>query len=221
MFWNERGAQRRLTYRELYDEVARVRRALRAMGIAVGDRVAGFMPNLPETIIAMLATTSLGAIWSSCSPDFGVNGVLDRFGQIQPRVLFCADGYRYSGREIDCLERVTRDRRANSGDRARRRRSVPERRNSRSIVGRFALAECRVARSSRRSPIARAAPHRHSRICRSIIPSTSCTRRARRDCPSAWCTAPAARCFSISRSSCSTPISRATIASSTSRPADG
>ena len=76
------------------------------MGIKPGDRVAGFMPNLPETVIAMLAATSVGAIWSSCSPDFGVNGVLDRFGQIQPRVLFCADGYRYAGREIDCLDRV-------------------------------------------------------------------------------------------------------------------
>ncbi len=106
VFWNERGAQRRLTYRELNGEVARLAAALRARGVTVGDRVAGFLPNLPETVIAMLATTSIGAIWSSCSPDFGVTGVLDRFGQIQPRVLFCADGYRYGGREIDCLERV-------------------------------------------------------------------------------------------------------------------
>jgi acetoacetyl-CoA synthetase len=104
--WNEHGAQKRLTYRELNAEVARVASGLRAMGVSVGDRVAGFLPNLPETIIAMLATTSLGAIWSSCSPDFGVNGVLDRFGQIQPRVLFTADAYIYSGREIDCLARV-------------------------------------------------------------------------------------------------------------------
>jgi acetoacetyl-CoA synthetase len=106
VFWCERGPLRRLTYRELYDEVARVAFALRAAGVGVGDRVAGFMPNLPETVIAMLATTSLGAIWSSCSPDFGVSGVLDRFGQIEPRVLFCADGYRYAGREIDCVARV-------------------------------------------------------------------------------------------------------------------
>ncbi|HVX38334.1 MAG TPA: acetoacetate--CoA ligase [Gemmatimonadaceae bacterium] len=106
VFWNERGVQRRLTFRELHDEVARVAHALRRMGVTVGDRVAGFMPNLPETIIAMLATASIGAIWSSCSPDFGVNGVFDRFGQIEPRVLFCADAYLYNGREIDCLERV-------------------------------------------------------------------------------------------------------------------
>lgn len=106
VFWNERGAQRRLTYSELNLEVARIAATLSALGVGVGDRVAGFLPNLPETVIAMLATTTLGAVWSSCSPDFGVNGVLDRFGQIQPKVLFCADGYRYSGREIDCLERV-------------------------------------------------------------------------------------------------------------------
>src|SRR5439155_3703048 len=80
--------------------------ALRGVGIQAGDRVAAFMPNMPETVIAMLATASIGAIWSSCSPDFGVNGVLDRFGQIRPRVLFCADAYRYGGKEIDCLERV-------------------------------------------------------------------------------------------------------------------
>jgi len=104
--WNERGAQRRLTYAELHAEVARVAVALREAGVRPGDRGAGFMPNLPETVIAMLAATSLGAIWSSCSPDFGVGGVLDRFGQIQPRVLFCAESYLYNGREIDCLERV-------------------------------------------------------------------------------------------------------------------
>jgi acetoacetyl-CoA synthetase len=105
-FWNELGAQRRLTYRQLFEEVTRVAAALRAAGIGVGDRVAAFMPNIPETVIAMLATTSIGAVWSSCSPDFGVSGVLDRFGQIQPRVLFVADGYRYAGREIDCIDRV-------------------------------------------------------------------------------------------------------------------
>ena len=104
--WNERGAQKRLTYAQLFDEVARVAAGLRALGVRPGDRVAGFMPNIPETVVAMLAATSIGAIWSSCSPDFGVAGVLDRFGQIRPRVLFCADSYLYAGREIDCLERV-------------------------------------------------------------------------------------------------------------------
>jgi acetoacetyl-CoA synthetase len=104
--WNEEGRRRSLTFAELHDAVARVASALRADGVTVGDRVAGFMPNIAETVIAMLATTSLGAIWSSCSPDFGVAGVLDRFGQIRPRVLVAADGYRYNGRDIDTLGRV-------------------------------------------------------------------------------------------------------------------
>jgi acetoacetyl-CoA synthetase len=106
VFWNEQGRQRALTYAALAVEVGRVAGALRRAGVSVGDRVAGFMPNIPETVIAMLAATSIGAIWSSCSPDFGVNGVLDRFGQIQPKVLFCAASYRYGGKEIDCLDRV-------------------------------------------------------------------------------------------------------------------
>ena len=75
-------------------------------GSTVGDRVAGFMPNMPETVIAMLATASLGAIWSSCSPDFGINGVVDRFGQIEPKVLFCADAYPYGGKTFACLDKV-------------------------------------------------------------------------------------------------------------------
>ncbi|MGI9040590.1 MAG: acetoacetate--CoA ligase [Gemmatimonadales bacterium] len=111
VFWNERGRQRALTYRQLRDEVAAVAGALREHGIQPGDRVAGFLPNMPEAVIAMLAAASLGAVWSSCSPDFGANGVLDRFGQIRPRVLFCADGYRYAGKAIDSLERVREVRR--------------------------------------------------------------------------------------------------------------
>jgi acetoacetyl-CoA synthetase len=106
VFWNEQGRQRVLSFAELGQHVGRVAGALRDHGIVAGDRVAGFLPNMPEAVIAMLATASLGAIWSSCSPDFGVNGVIDRFGQIQPRVLFCADGYRYAGKEIDSLARV-------------------------------------------------------------------------------------------------------------------
>jgi acetoacetyl-CoA synthetase len=106
VFWNERGRQSLLTFAELALQVNRVAAALRDHGIVAGDRVAGFLPNMPEAVIAMLATASLGAIWSSCSPDFGANGVIDRFGQIRPRVLFCADGYGYAGKEIDSLSRV-------------------------------------------------------------------------------------------------------------------
>jgi len=103
VFRNECGARRSLSYRELRGEVARVAGGLRAAGVAAGDRVAGFVPNLPEAAIAMLATATIGAIWSSCSPDFGVRGVLDRFGQIAPRVLFTADGYFYAGKQLDSL----------------------------------------------------------------------------------------------------------------------
>jgi acetoacetyl-CoA synthetase len=106
VFWNEQGRQRELSYAELSRVVARVTTALSREGVTAGDRVAGFLPNLPEAVITMLGAASLGAIWSSCSPDFGANGVLDRFGQIQPKVLFCADGYSYAGKEIDSLQRV-------------------------------------------------------------------------------------------------------------------
>ncbi len=106
IFRGEDKIRRTLTYRQLYDEVARVAAALKKAGVVVGDRVAGFVPNMPESVIAMLATTSLGAVWSSCSPDFGIRGVLDRFGQIQPKVLFTADGYFFKGREVDSLNRM-------------------------------------------------------------------------------------------------------------------
>ena len=95
-----------LTYRELYAQVATLADALKKSGVKTGDRVAGFMPNRPETVIAMLAATSLGAIWSSCSPDFGIQGVLDRFGQIAPKVLFTCDGYFYAGKTVDSLARI-------------------------------------------------------------------------------------------------------------------
>ena len=105
-FWGEDKVKRRMSRRELYDLVSRLAQALRAAGVTKGDRVAGYLPNLPESVAAMLATTSLGAIWSSCSPDFGVQGVLDRFGQIEPKVLFCADGYFYGGKAFDSLEKA-------------------------------------------------------------------------------------------------------------------
>jgi len=96
----------RTTYAALYDEVARCAQSLKAAGVRPGDRVVGFVPNMPESIIAMLAAVSLGATWSSCSPDFGIKGVLDRFGQIKPKVLFTADGYFFKGKRLDSLERI-------------------------------------------------------------------------------------------------------------------
>ncbi|MCG6946670.1 MAG: acetoacetate--CoA ligase [Deltaproteobacteria bacterium] len=96
-----------ITYGELYQQVAALAQSLRDVGIRPGDRLAGFMPNMIETVVAMLAATSIGAVWSSCSPDFGIKGVLDRFGQIEPRVLFTADGYFYNGKEFDSLDRIS------------------------------------------------------------------------------------------------------------------
>ncbi|QTA86898.1 acetoacetate--CoA ligase [Desulfonema magnum] len=107
IFKGEEQVSRKITYAELYDEVAKVAKSLRDMGVKAGDRIVGFMPNMPETIIAMLAATSIGATWSSCSPDFGVKGVLDRFGQIKPKVLFTANGYSFKGKNLDCLERIS------------------------------------------------------------------------------------------------------------------
>jgi acetoacetyl-CoA synthetase len=106
IFKGEDQPVRKMTYAELTAEVARIANAMRASGVGPGDRVAGFMPNMPETVIAMLACTSVGAVWSSCSPDFGIKGVLDRFGQIKPKVLFVADGYFFKGKRIDSLSRV-------------------------------------------------------------------------------------------------------------------
>jgi len=102
----EDGVHGEISHAVLFRRVAGVATALRAMGVEEGDRVAGYLPNIPETMIAMLAANSIGAVWSSCSPDFGVQGVLDRFGQIEPKVLFCAAAYRYNGKVFDCLERV-------------------------------------------------------------------------------------------------------------------
>jgi acetoacetyl-CoA synthetase len=106
VFRSEPGDTRRMTYAELYDQTARVAHTLTSLGVSPGDRVVGFMPNMPETVVAMLAATSLGATWSSCSPDFGFQGVMDRFGQIRPKVLFTANGYYYNGKTFDSLGSV-------------------------------------------------------------------------------------------------------------------
>ncbi|WP_345197597.1 acetoacetate--CoA ligase [Kistimonas scapharcae] len=106
VFCREDGERQAISHAELYLQVARVAEALKNAGIEKGDRVAGLMPNCIETVVMMLATTSLGGIWSSCSPDFGFNGVLDRFGQINPKLLVAADGYFYNAKTIDTLERL-------------------------------------------------------------------------------------------------------------------
>ena len=170
---------------------SRAWRSIAAAGLKPGDRVAGFVPNMPETIVAMLATAAIGAVWSSCSPDFGVAGVLDRFGQIEPRMLITADGYRYNGKSHNSLARVAR---------------VP----AGAADGGAAWSCCPISAShptSRRLPQAQvdwlisvapfAAARSPSNACPSIIRSTSCIPSARPACRNASCMATAARCCSI------------------------
>ena len=107
VFRGEDKVSYRLSWDELHALVSRAQQALKAEGVGKGDRVAAMLPNLPESIALMLAVTSLGAIWSSCSPDFGERGVLDRFGQIEPKVFIAVDGYWYNGKSIDLASRLT------------------------------------------------------------------------------------------------------------------
>jgi len=106
VFRGEDKVRSRLSNADLRDQVSRMQQALAAAGVKKGDRVAAFMPNMPETVVTMLASASLGATFTSCSPDFGVQGVVDRFGQVEPRVLVCCDGYFYNGKAVDTLPRI-------------------------------------------------------------------------------------------------------------------
>lgn len=106
IFWGEDSVKKEITYAELFEQVRNVAAGFRKLGLKKGDRVAAFMPNIPETIIAMLAATSIGAIWSSTSPDFGIRGVLDRFTQIEPKIIIAADGYFYKGEAFDTQEKL-------------------------------------------------------------------------------------------------------------------
>lgn len=111
VFRGENKVYRTLTFAEIYDAVSRLSQALRALGVKPGDRVAAIVANMPEAIIGLMATSSVGAVWTSCSPDFGVQGILDRFGQIAPKVLLSVDGYFYNGKThhlTDKLAEVTR-----------------------------------------------------------------------------------------------------------------
>lgn len=108
VYRGEDGSRREISYSELRSYVGALAKDLKKRGVVPGDRIAGLMPNVPETVIAMLATTAIGAIWSSCSPDFGVKGVLDRFGQITPKVLFTTDCYEFKGKGLSLAENLTR-----------------------------------------------------------------------------------------------------------------
>ena len=214
VFWNEQGRQRALTYRELVTPWPPSRRALRAHGIRPGDRVAGFLPNLPETVIAMLATASLGAIWSSCSPDFGANGVLDRFGQIEPRSPLLRRRLPLRRQGDRLAGAGARGVRADPGDRAGRGGAVPAwtpglvghtRSDAVGGVG-GGRSDGRASAPGRRPPTARPSDRRPPPLRPSALHHVLAP--APRASPSAWSTAPAARCCSTSRSWCSTPISR-------------
>ena len=106
VFRREDKLERTLSYKDLFSLVAQTSSALKSAGVTSGDRVAGFIPNIPEAVIAMLAAASIGAVWSSSSPDFGIKGVLDRFSQIEPKVLFASDGYYYNGKRFDSLKKL-------------------------------------------------------------------------------------------------------------------
>ena len=105
IFRNEKGTRREISHQKLYQLVAQTAHALRNDGVRAGDRIVGYLPNMPESVVIMLATTSIGATWSSCSPDFGTRGVMDRFAQIKPKILFSANGYIYNGKWIDLMEK--------------------------------------------------------------------------------------------------------------------
>ena len=195
VFWGEDKVKRQaFRTRELHALASRVSAALAAHGSPPATAWRRYMPNMPETIIAMLGATSRGAIWSSCSPDFGVQGVVDRFGQIEPRVLFTVDGYYYNGKVVPILDKVAEIvasacRRSSGSSSCRISRKAAMRSDGLSEraqcggVGRVARAVMCRGRSTTRS-------------CRSTIRCTSCTRPARRACPNASCTAPAERCCS-------------------------
>src|SRR6187402_2222343 len=104
--YSQTRATQELTFGDLRDQVARARAGLQRLGVGPGDRVVAYLPNIPETLVGFLATASIGAIWSSCSPDFGASSVADRFAQIEPKVLLCVDGYRYNGKDFDRRETV-------------------------------------------------------------------------------------------------------------------
>lgn len=106
IFRDEQGHERILSFAQLYARVSQLVQVLKSHGVGVGDRVAGMLPNMPEGVIAMLATAAIGAIWSSASPDFGVQGLMDRFGQIEPKVFIAVDGYFYNGKVIDCRDKI-------------------------------------------------------------------------------------------------------------------
>ena len=194
-----------LTAAQLREAVGSCRAGLQRLGVRQGDRVAAFLPNIPETIVALLATASLGAIWSSCAPEFGTRAVIDRLAQIEPTLLLTIDGYRYGDRVIDRTAEVAEIRAGLPSLRATVARPVPGPRGG-----------CPATHTrSRRVVLAarRAGAARRSTPSRSTTRCGSCSHRARPGCPSPSSTATAASCSSTSRRSRCTPISARTTGS--------
>ena len=193
------------TWDELREQTARVRAGLQAMGIERGDRVVAYMPNIPETIAAFFATACLGAVWSSCSPDFGARSVVDRFAQIEPKVLLTVDGYRYGGKDHDRSELIEKV----QGEMPSLEHTVTlgylDRRQGR--LGRGVPGDRRGAR--------------RSTACPSSTRCGSSTRRAPPACRRRSCTRRAGSCSSTSRSTTSTSTPRRATASSGSPPRAG
>ena len=210
VFFGENGARRELSRDQLREEVAAIAAGLREAGVDPGDRVGGYLPNCPEAVIAMLATTSIGAIWSSCSPDFGINGVVDRFGQIEPKVLFAVNGYYYNGKTCDTRATV---------------RGVVERLPASSALSLFRLPDVRGCGTRERpSPGGLRRPGREPRRYAVRVQSPALhhvflgnDRRAEVHRARTWRNAAAAP----ARNMCCIPISAPVIGCSTSRPAAG
>ena len=199
MFWGEDKVRRRLTWDVLRADVGRASRAFAAAGVGAGDRVAGILPNMPESITSMLGAATIGAVWSSCSPDFGVQGVLDRFGQIEPKVLVACDGYYYNGKAIDISDKLAQI--AAQLPSVREVIVVPYLGQEKTVVQGLNAALVHAGRRAndlgRCRALAAACPTRGSNACRSRIRSTCSIRRARPACRNASCIRPAAHCSSI------------------------
>ena len=196
---DERGRRRELSRRDAVQTTAQVAAALRAAGVGPGDRVAAWMPNTLETVLAMLGAASVGAVFSSCSPDFGADGVLDRFGQIGPTVLVAADGYTYAGRALDRREELVRITAGLTSlrqlvvvpflsRRSRPVRTCPMRRTVRMRRSGQGRRSSRGPTGSHRTVALRPTTNRWV----SITPGTCCSARGPPACPSASCIAPAA-----------------------------
>ena len=189
VFRGENGARREVSFDQLRQQVADTAAGLRQAGVHKGDRVAGFLPNCPEAIIAMLATSSIGAVWSSCSPDFGINGVVDRFGQIEPKSSSVRMAISITARQSTVW----------SLWRESVRRSIPLKRLL-SFHLSEAMQTCRLSKTPYRGASSRLAAASCSlNHYRSTTRFTSCIRPAPQACRSASCTVPAERLYSISR----------------------